>query len=156
MDQQQNYQGIITVKIPLQAAFEGVSKRVPEWWTTNFEGSSEKPGDHFTTTFGETFGSFKIEEVVPDRKIVWLCTDCNLHFLKDKKEWKNTRVVWEFGGDDKQTTITMTHVGLTPRLECFEDCTGGWNHYVKTSLYGLLAKGAGQADHEDYSAKNKQ
>jgi len=65
-------------------------------------------------------------------------------------------VVWEFEGDEAGSQVTMTHVGLNPKLECFEDCTGGWNHYLKSSLYKLLTTGKGEADHEDYSAKYKQ
>lgn len=156
MDKQNNYQGIINTDVPLHAAFKAISHRVPEWWTANFGGSSWDVGDSFVTIFGETFGAFEIVEFVPDKKIAWECTDCNLHFLKDKKEWKGTRIVWEFEGDDHNSQITMTHVGLNPKLECFEDCTGGWNHYVRSSLYKLLTTGKGEADHEDYSAKYKQ
>ena len=156
MDKQTNYQGVIEAEVPLHTAFEAIRHRVPEWWTANFGGSSWNAGDSFVTVFGETFGAFQIVEMVPNQKIVWECTDCNLHFLKDKKEWKATQVVWEFKGDEKQSQIIMTHVGLSPKLECFEDCTGGWNHYVKSSLYKLLTTGKGEADHQDYSAKYKQ
>ncbi|HVV55440.1 MAG TPA: hypothetical protein VHC47_08955 [Mucilaginibacter sp.] len=156
MNDQHNYQGIIRVDVPLHTSFGAISNRVPEWWTANFGGSSWALHDSFTTIFGETFGAFEIVEFMRDKKIVWQCTDCNLHFLKNKKEWKGTQVIWEFEGDDKQSQITMTHAGLNPSLECFEDCTGGWNHYVKVSLYKLLAEGKGEADHEDYSAKYKQ
>ncbi len=94
--------------------------------------------------------------MIPGKKIVWLTTDCNLHFLKDKKEWKDTQIVWEFQPEDDKVKIIMTHVGLSPDIECFEDCTKGWNHYIKTSLYQLLTEGEGQPDHADYSAKYRQ
>ncbi|MBS1525547.1 MAG: SRPBCC domain-containing protein [Bacteroidetes bacterium] len=156
MDDQNDYRASFSVNLPVHASFEAVHNRIPEWWTANFGGSSRNAGDSFVTVFGETFGAFEIIEIIPGKKIVWQCTDCNLHFLKNKKEWKGTQIVWGFEGDDKRSQVTMTHAGLNPSLECFEDCTGGWNHYVKNSLYKLLAQGHGEADHEDYSAKYKQ
>ena len=60
--EQRSYQGVIVVNAPLQVAFDGVRKRVAEWWTKNIEGNSENIGDSFTTTFGETFATFKVIE----------------------------------------------------------------------------------------------
>lgn len=153
---QKDYQGVILVNSSLKTAFESIANGVPDWWTRNFEGSSQNVGDVFTTTFGGTFGTFKITEIIPNKKIEWYTVDCNLHFLQDKKEWKDTKILWKFEPKGDQVQITMTHIGLRPGIECFEDCTGGWNHYVKGSLYQLLTEGKGQPDHEDYSAKYKQ
>jgi hypothetical protein len=156
MKPENNYQAVMQVNVPLQAAFESISQHIPQWWTANFEGCSEREGDQFTVTFGETFSTFVVSELIPDRRIVWLTKDCNLHFLRDKQEWKDTQIVWEFQEGDEGVRLTMTHVGLNETKECFTDCTGGWDHYVKRSLFDLLTKEKGQPDHADYSAKYKQ
>ena len=82
---QPNFHCSITPKVSIKEAFDGVSKRVPEWWTENFEGSLQNLNDIFTVRFGETFGTYKIVEVIPGKKILRLTIDCNLHLLKKKK-----------------------------------------------------------------------
>src|SRR5271165_4844377 len=100
---QQDYRGVILVENSIEEAFESILHGVPEWWTQNFEGSSQNVGDVFTTRFGETFGTFKVTEIIPGQKIEWYTVDCNLHFLKDKKEWKDTKILWEFEPKGNQT-----------------------------------------------------
>ena len=54
---EQDYHTSITVTATAQEAFKSINK-VSDWWTTVFEGNSEKPGDVFTVHFGETFITF--------------------------------------------------------------------------------------------------
>src|SRR5258708_5951073 len=90
----QNYNCAFVVKNPAQEVYESIC-RVPEWWTINTEGNSKKINDAFTIHFGETRVDFKIVEIIPNKKIVWLVTDCFLHWLDDKTEWKNTKLTFE-------------------------------------------------------------
>lgn len=55
----------------------------------------------------------------------WTATDCNLHFVGSKKEWKDTRVVFEISTDGMEMTVTMAHAGLAPGVECYEACSNG-------------------------------
>lgn len=142
---QQNYHCSITVKNAPKEAFESISQ-VPKWWVTNFEGNSQKVNDVFTVHFGETFVTFKIEEVVANKKIVWHVIDCNIDGMKDKKEWKGTKVVWEISTKNNSTEINMTHIGLVPEIECYNNCEKGWNFYVKESLFKLLTRHMGLPD----------
>lgn len=130
--------------------------RVSSWWTVNTVGSTSKLNDTFTVSFGETKSHFRITEMVPGKRINWLVEDCNLHWLKDKKEWKDTNILWEISSEGDKTRIDMTHVGLGPQKECFEDCTKGWTHYVAESLSKLITTGKGDPDHKDYSALQHQ
>jgi hypothetical protein len=130
--------------------------RVSEWWTGNIKGSTKKPGDIFTVTFGETFSNFEVTEMEKNQKILWHVLDCNLHWLKDKKEWKGTDVLWEIMPMKEATEIQMTHIGLRPGIECFENCNEGWNHYIKESLLKLINEGKGVPDHPNYSARDRQ
>src|ERR1700742_801229 len=137
-----DYHAHITAAVPAHKAFEAIC-RVKAWWANNLTGESQKLGDVFTVRFGETFVTFRLAEVVPDKKIVWHVMDCNLHWVKDKKEWKGTDVVFEISADKDLTRIYMTHVGLVPEAECFENCQGGWNHFIKESLLQLITEGTG-------------
>jgi hypothetical protein len=119
--------------------------RVGAWWTASFTGSAQKVGDTFGVRFGETFVNFQVVEHT-DRRIVWQVTDSLLPWLKDRTEWTGTHVVWEITVVGDETTVQMTHEGLVPQVECYENCEKGWNFYVGESLRKLLAEGAGMPD----------
>lgn len=140
-----NYNCTINAKISSNEAFEGIN-RVSEWWTTNLEGNSQKLNDIFTVHFGKTFVTIKLIEVIPDKKIVWHITDCYLDWLKDKEEWKDTKIDWEISTALNSTQINMTHIGLVPEIECYTDCEKGWNFYIKESLFKLITEQKGIPD----------
>ena len=141
----ENYQAIISVNNSARECTDAIS-RVQEWWTRNIEGQTTRLHDNFKVIFGETTVDFEIVEMDPAKKIIWLVTDCNLHQFKDKKEWKDTQVLWEIRPLKNSTEIIMIHSGLTPDVECYEMCETGWNFYVKTSLFKLLTEGKGSPD----------
>jgi hypothetical protein len=140
-----DYQTSIIVNVTANEA-QGAINKVSEWWTKNFKGSADKENDKFTVRFGETFVDFKIDEIVPAKKMAWSITDCYLHWLKDKKEWNDTKIEWDIVANGKSTKINMTHVGLIPEIECYNDCRKGWNFYVNESLLKLLTEGKGIPD----------
>lgn len=142
---QKDYKTSISANITANEAQKRINN-VSEWWTKNFKGSANKVNDKFTVRFGETFVDFQINEVVSGKKIVWSVTDCYLHWLNDKKEWNDTIIEWEIASNGKSTKINMTHVGLVPEVECYNDCRKGWNFYVNESLFKLLTEGKGIPD----------
>jgi hypothetical protein len=142
---QKNYTATISAKITAKEAIDRIS-RVPDWWTKAFTGASQKSGDTFTVCFGETFVDFRVTEVFPEKRIVWQVTDCNLHFISNKKEWNNTRVVWEVSPEKELTSVRMTHVGLVPEHQCYQNCEEGWNFFVKESLFKLMTENKGLPD----------
>jgi hypothetical protein len=148
---QKDYSVTIVAKITAKEAIDRIS-RVPEWWTKGFTGASAKPGDTFTVRFGETFVDFRVIEVDPEKRIMWQVTDCNLHFIPNKKEWNNTRVVWEVSTDNEFTSVRMTHMGLVPEHQCYQNCEAGWNFFVKESLLRLLTENKGLPDGKKRSA----
>ncbi len=139
---QTDYHTFINVNTSARKAAEAISNP-SAWWTENFGGSAKNLNDTFIVTFGETFVRFNITEMIPEKRIVWLVKDCNLHWLKDKTEWNNTSILWEIMSNSNSTQIEMTHIGLRPGIECFEACEKGWDQYVKDSLFRLLTKGKG-------------
>jgi hypothetical protein len=138
----QDYQTSITVKATAQEAFNSINN-ISAWWSANFEGQSENINDVFTVHFGETFITLKIVESIPYKKIRWHVTDCYKHWLKDKKEWKDTEMLWEISEDHEAAKISFTHFGLKPGMECFDGCEDAWNFYIKDSLFKLIAEGQG-------------
>jgi len=118
--------------------------QVNGWWAKSFSGSAEKLNDEFTVRFGETFVDFRISELVPDKKVVWKVTDCNLHWIKTKKEWNGTQVVFEISPEKNKTKIDFTHIGLVPGVECYKDCEVGWDGHITNSLVNFINEGKGQ------------
>ena len=142
---EQDYSASVTANIPAQEATERIN-RVADWWTANFTGDSGEAGDAFTVRFGETFVDFAVVELVPAKRIVWRVTDCNLHFIEDKKEWRDTHVVFDISSDGPVTTVRMSHAGLVPEVECYEVCRKGWNFCITESLQKLLTENQGIPD----------
>jgi hypothetical protein len=141
-----DYNATITAKISASEAFKSIN-RVSAWWSENLKGRSENLNDIFTVhfEFGDTF-TIKIIEFVIDKKIAWLVTDCDLTWVKDRKEWKGTKMYFEISTENKSTNISFTHVGLVPQIECYAGCVKGWDQFIKGSLFKLLTEGKGQPD----------
>ncbi len=133
----------LAVDTPANDVFHQINE-VKKWWTVVLDGAAEKLNDVFTVRFGDVHVSTqKLVEFVPDKKVVWLVTASNLNFIKDKQEWNNTRISFELSEEGKQTRLKFTHIGLVPDVECYKDCTKGWDYYVKGSLFKLLTTGKG-------------
>jgi hypothetical protein len=138
----QDYNAGITVNATAEEAFNAINN-VRGWWTTSFEGQSEKLNDIFIVRFGETSITVKIIELIPYKKIGWHVIDCYKHWLKDKKEWKDTKMLWEISTENNETQIKFTHIGLVPGIECYKGCEGAWNFYLNESLFKLLTEEKG-------------
>lgn len=138
-----NFSTRIQVAASPEKAEEAISE-VACWWAKNFEGSAANLHDQFTVRFGETFVTFKIVDLIPGDIIVWEVKDCYLHWQTDKTEWNGTRVVWELLPENNGTKIIMTHIGLTPEVECYENCRGGWTEHINESLHNFITMGKGE------------
>ena len=134
------------ITISVNASATEVMEKISQvnlWWAKNFKGSAEKLHDKFSVHFGKTFVEFQISEFVPDKKVVWKVIDCNLHWIKAKKEWNNTEVVFEISSENDKSLIDFTHIGLVPGIECYEDCEVGWTGHITGSLVNLINEGKG-------------
>lgn len=136
----------ITVDKSAEEVF-AVLKNVRAWWSglygEEFEGSSEKLNDEFTFRAGEGmhYSKQKLIELIPDKKIVWLVTDSELTFLEKKDEWTGTKICFEISKLGAKTEIRFTHIGLTPKIECYDSCAPAWSMYAQEKLLPLITKG---------------
>jgi hypothetical protein len=120
------------------------------WWSENIEGNTEKLNDEFLYHYREVHQcKMKIVESVPGKKVVWHVINNYFNFIKDKTEWKDTRISFEISERDGKTQLIFTHIGLVPEYECFDICQDAWSHYIKSSLYNLVATGKGQPTPKD-------
>lgn len=139
----QHYTTILTVDATASDVFTSINS-VTTWWTEHLEGHSQQLNDAFTVRFGEIHVSTqKVVEFIPDKKVVWLVTESKLNFIKQQNEWNNTHISFEIAELGDKTQLTFTHIGLVPEIECYTGCSGGWDYYIKGSLFKLLTEGTG-------------
>ncbi len=138
-----NFNRNISVNIGASEAIKKISK-VPEWWGVTFSGDSEKQNDRFVVKMGgDSFFNFTVAELIPDKKVVWIVTDCYMPWYADKKEWLNTKLIFEITENNDVTTLSFTHEGLTPDIDCYKACESGWTHWITRSLYSYFMIGKG-------------
>ena len=114
---------------------------VSKWWSKDFEGLSAKLNDEFTILHpGAHYSKQKLIEVKPGSKIVWLVTESCLDWLeKNKREWTNTKMVFEITAEGVKTLVRFTHDGLLPEMECYTRCSDGWDEVIRERLINFIA-----------------
>src|SRR5690242_11665731 len=133
--EKKNFTSSISAKISANEAMKKISN-IPEWWGVAFSGNSEKQNDEFTVKMGgDSFFDAFVEELLPRKRVVWFVKDCNMPWYSDKKEWANTKMVFDLSESNGVTTLRFTHEGLTPDIECYQDCEIGWTHWIQKSLF---------------------
>ncbi|MCX6318909.1 MAG: SRPBCC domain-containing protein [Bacteroidetes bacterium] len=107
------------------------------WWVGLFgetiEGKSNEINDEFTFKAGDGvhYSVQRLIESVPGSKIVWLVTESNLSFLKKTNEWAGTKICFDLDEAGNKTSVTFTHIGLIPEIECYGSCSSAWTQYLK-------------------------
>ena len=108
------------------------------WWTGDIEGSAAAMGDEFTYRYrGFHDSTQRVVEFVPNEKITWRVTEAKLTFVEDPGEWVGTDLVFDVRPSDEGTELRFTHRGLTPGLECYDQCSNAWGFLIRTSLRRL-------------------
>jgi len=140
----QDFTTTILVDQSPQEVFEAILN-VRGWWSEEIEGGTEKINDEFTYHYKDVHNcKMRLIEVVPEKKVVWLVLDNYFSFTTDKKEWINTKVIFEITERDNKTQLHFTHQGLVPTYECYGACVNGWTQYIQHSLLNLVTSGKGQ------------
>ncbi|MGH9440242.1 MAG: SRPBCC family protein [Terriglobia bacterium] len=137
----QDFTTTISVDQSPREAFDAIND-VRSWWTGDpgVEGNTRKLGDEFTYRYQDLhYSKQKIVEFVPEKRITWLVTDCRLSFVKNQHEWTDTKITFDISRQGNKTQIRFTHLGLVPKVQCFDDCSGAWESYVTDSLRKFIA-----------------
>jgi hypothetical protein len=109
---------------------------VKRWWSGIYEetitGKSDELNDEFSFRAGggAHYSKQKLVELIVEKRITWLVIESNLNFLSDPFEWTNTRICFDISVEDALTVVIFTHSGLTPEIECYNACSGGWTRYL--------------------------
>ena len=144
--QSQYFSTTIMVDQTPEEAFAAIIN-VRGWWTgePGVEGSTDKLGDEFTYRYKpHHYSKQKITELIPGNKVVWLVSDSQLNFVKDKSEWNGTTITFEISTKGDMTEVRFTHAGLVPDFECYGACSNAWGSYINGSLRNLITAVKGQ------------
>ena len=140
----QNFTTSFSVDQTPREVFDAVNN-VRGWWSQEIEGGTEKPGDEFLYHYKDVhIAKMKLVEVVLEKKVVWLVLDNYFNFVKDKSEWKGTKIIFEIAEKGGKTELHFTHEGLVPQYECYDICHDAWSKYIKSSLRDLVTTGKGE------------
>lgn len=131
----------VTVDRAPQEVFAAINK--PQiWWNELIVGSAERVGDEFGFDMpGVHRTRLRVTEATPGHRVVWRVLENHFSFVQDQDEWLGTDVVFDIERGDTRTTVSVTHVGLVPELECYEVCSGAWTHHLNAGLRALLVTG---------------
>jgi hypothetical protein len=142
----QDYTTTITVDQSPEEVFAAIIN-VRAWWEGRIEGSTDKVDGVFTYQYGDFHRSKqKVTELTRGKKVVWDVIEGGPRFVKDKSEWKGTRVVFDISRKGNKTEVRFTHHGLIPRLECYDSCTDAWGPIVRDNLRSFIMAGKGDTD----------
>ena len=129
------------VRVPLAQAVEAVTDDavISRWWTAVTR--SERHGDEVRLFVGADapFVFFTVDHAPDTGVVTWTVTACAV-----MADWVGTRPSFLVQpSDDGTCSIEFRHIGLTPTLECFDQCRAGWNHFMP-SLHQFLETGVGR------------
>lgn len=118
--------------VALFTTAEGVSR----WW-----GPTEGVGGTLVTSFGEHGANvMRIREAGPGR-VVWEFVASDRP-TRHTREWLGTTAEFDVVGLGTGSVLRFRHAGLTPQLECWDDCLAGWTYFL-ASIEALVRTGTG-------------
>lgn len=144
-----DYTTTLTVDQTPEDAFEAI-KNVRGWWSEEIEGHADKVGDELTYHYQDVHRcKMRLVEAIPYKKVAWLVVDNYFNFTEDKREWKDTKIIFEISKKGDKSEIRFTHLGLVPQYECFNVCSNAWGSYINGSLLSLIATGKGKPNQKE-------
>lgn len=114
---------------------------VSRWWGPT-EGDATVGGT-LVTSFGEYgVNTMRVLEAGPTR-VVWesIASDGTTP-TGHTKEWLGTTMEFDIIPAGAGSELRFRHVGLTPQLECWDDCFAAWTHFM-ASIQTLAETGTG-------------
>ncbi|MDC5697620.1 SRPBCC domain-containing protein [Intrasporangium calvum] len=136
-----------TVDQSPEQVYESIND-VRHWWSDNVVGDPATLNAEWVYLAPDIhFSKQRTTVLKPGERVEWLVVDSHLDFLADQHEWTGTTIRFDITraeGPRGRTRLTLTHLGLTSDMECFDVCETAWGQYVLGSLRDLIQSGSGQ------------
>jgi hypothetical protein len=139
----QSYRTSFVVDQPPATVFAAIND-VRRWWTGDVEGPTDRLGDEFAYRYQDIhYTRQRVDELVPDRRVVWRVEEAKLTFAADPAEWVGTEISFDIVAHGEQTVVRFEHTGLVPEFDCYDNCAAGWSFFINGSLRRLITTGEG-------------
>ena len=134
-----DYQKTVRVKASPDTLFDALTTvtGLAAWWT-RVTGSGETGGElRFFFSHPEPC-VMHVDQAMRPTLVQWTVTECG--FLPD---WVGTRPTFTITPVDGDTVeLQFRHHGLTAELDCIDQCTSGWNHFIDSlRCYAEVGRG---------------
>ena len=140
-NKERSYSKKLVLRCTREKMFQALSskKGITGWWThlvkgvfaenkkirLEFEGLSE----HI---------DLQIDSQKRPEQVIWTCL---VH--SSNPEWAKTKIIFALSEKSKSACeLSFQHQGLSPQLDCYDDCRLGWDYFLK-SLAGFVERGEG-------------
>ena len=152
--QNQDFTTTILVDQSPAEAYAAINN-VRGWWTEFIEGATDIQGTTFDYRYKDIHKTkIRIEELIPEKKVLWYVVENYFDFTSDKTEWTGDYIEFDITTKGNQTAITFTQKGLTPQSECYNVCRDAWTHFIRESLYALITTGKGDPIYKEETVEN--
>ena len=133
-----DYQKTIRVTAHPQALFDALTSvaGLAAWWT-RVTGSGDTGGELKFFFSSPDPCVMHVDQATRPTSVQWTVTECR--FLPD---WVGTRPTFTITAAGDACELRFRHHGLTPELDCIEQCTRGWDHSLE-SLRAYVEVGRG-------------
>ena len=124
-----DYQKTIRVKAHPGALFDALTNGsgLAAWWT-RVTGSGDAGGELKFFIGSPDPCVMHVDQATRPTSVHWTVTDCS--FLPDWVGTHPTFTITPVEGDASE--LQFRHHGLTPELDCIEQCTRGWDHFLQS------------------------
>jgi len=118
-----DFETLLTFTAPAQAAFDAMTDPdlLSTWWTA-CTGSGAAGGELTFRFNSHNIKRFHVEEAASPSLVRWTCLES-----VRQPEWVGTQIITAItpqpGGGSQ---MHFRHQGLTPALECYQECSRGW------------------------------
>jgi uncharacterized protein YndB with AHSA1/START domain len=139
-EQTTDFASTLSFAAPPDAVFDALTSLsgLSRWWAPAH--GSGQVGGELTFVFGDDRVVMRVGEAARPSAVRWTATAISYTSLQD---WVGTTISFAISPDDQGgSRLRFHHVGLTPRLECFDTCSSGWRQYL-ASLVSYVDRGTG-------------
>ena len=116
----------LVIKVTPDIVYKAITTQqgIEAWWCKE---TTAKPEVGFVNVFvfGQSRNEMKVTELIPDKKVEWLCTE-------SIEEWVGTAVSFELGEKSGATQLRFTHGGWRELTDMFAICNYNWALFLKS------------------------
>lgn len=135
------YANSVTVRAPRERVFDALTTPagLRGWWTTRVSGSATSGGEVRLEFEGmDEYIVLRVDVATRPSLVRWTCV---VH--TSLREWDGTTLTFDISGDASDVCkLNFKHIGLTPKLDCYDDCKLGWEYFL-ASLVAYVENGQG-------------